>query len=87
MQSDRRRFLAASATGLFGFEQFLELAMAQTGTDAPKFAPGVVDFWADAMGISPDSLPAGRQVKGQAPRLSITPASLFSFNTTRMKRR
>ena len=65
MQSDRRRFLAASATGLFGFEQFLELAMAQTGTDAPKFAPGVVDFWADAMGISPDSLLGGAATRGR----------------------
>ena len=65
MQSDRRRFLAASATGLFGFEQFLELAMAQTGTDAPKFAPGVVDFWTDVMGISPDSLLGGAATRGR----------------------
>ncbi|MGA2145728.1 MAG: hypothetical protein ABSH49_12290 [Bryobacteraceae bacterium] len=56
MQSDRRRFLARSATGLLGFPQFLKVAMAQSDAQTPKVAPGVVDFWTDAMGVPPDSL-------------------------------
>jgi len=64
MQSNRRSFLAGGATGVFGLGQFLEIAMAAE-TDAPKVAPGVVDFWMDAMGIPPDSLLGGAATRGR----------------------
>ena len=65
MQSNRRSFLAGGATSLLGLGQFLEIAMARAETGAPKLAPGVVDFWMDAMGIPPDSLLGGAATRGR----------------------